>query len=67
MDPNELISHPNAQKVNKLAKRVSGYSLDLENITENKAKKLQKNLMNKLKFMKLNLVVKHKQVKSITK
>ena len=47
--------NPNAQKVNKLAKRVFGYSLDLENITENKAKKLQKNLNEQVKIYETKL------------
>ena len=55
MDPNELIPAPNAQKVNKLAKRVFGYSLDLENITENKAKKLQKNPNEQVKIYETKL------------
>lgn len=55
MDLNELIPAPNAQKVNKLAKRVFGYSLDLENITENKAKKLQKNLNEQVKIYETKL------------
>ena len=55
MDLNELIPAPNAQKVNKLAKRVFGYSLDLENITEIKAKKLQKNLNEQVKIYETKL------------
>ena len=42
MNLDELVPAPNAQKVNKIAKRVFGYSLDLENISETKAKKLRR-------------------------
>ena len=55
MDLNELIPAPNAQKVNKLAKRVFGYSLDLENITQSKAKKLQNNLNEQVKIYETKL------------
>ena len=55
LDPTNQVSIPNAQKVNKLAKRVFGYSLDLENITENKAKKLQKNLNEQVKIYETKL------------
>ena len=55
MDLNELIPAPNAQKVNKLAKRVFGYSLDLENMTQSKAKKLQNNLNEQVKIYETKL------------
>ena len=48
MNLDELVPAPNAQKVNKIAKRVFGYSLDLENISENKAKKLHSNLQSQM-------------------
>lgn len=44
MNLDELVPSPSASKVNALAKRVFGYALDLENITEHKAKRLHKNL-----------------------
>ena len=44
MNLEELVPGPSASKVNALAKRVFGYALDLENITEHKAKRLHKNL-----------------------
>ncbi len=44
MNLDELVPSPSANKVNALAKRVFGYALDLENITEHKAKRLHKNL-----------------------
>tara|TARA_B100000989_G_scaffold175846_1_gene131930 strand:- start:11056 stop:11892 length:837 start_codon:yes stop_codon:yes gene_type:complete len=48
MNLDELVPAPNAQKVNKIAKRVFGYSLDLENISETKAKKLHSNLQSQM-------------------
>lgn len=44
MNLDELVPAPSASRVNSLAKRVFGYALDLENITEHKAKRLHKNL-----------------------
>ena len=44
MNLDELTPAPSAKKVNDLAKRVFGYALDLDNLTENKAKRLHKNL-----------------------
>ena len=44
MNLDELVPAPSSAKVNALAKRVFGYALDLENITEHKAKRLHKNL-----------------------
>ena len=44
MNLEELTPAPSAKKVNDLAKRVFGYALDLDNLTENKAKRLHKNL-----------------------
>lgn len=50
MNLDDIVPAPNAEKVNKLAKRVFGYSLDLENISETKAKKLQNNLTEQMKL-----------------
>tara|TARA_B100000085_G_scaffold284228_1_gene316776 strand:- start:838 stop:1662 length:825 start_codon:yes stop_codon:yes gene_type:complete len=44
MNLDELTPAPSAKKINNLAKRVFGYALDLENISEQKAKRLHKNL-----------------------
>jgi len=44
MNLDELIPAPSSKKVAALAKRVFGYSLDLDNITESKAQRLHKNL-----------------------
>jgi len=44
MNLDELVPGPSAKKVNALSKRVFGYALDLENITEHKAKRLKRNL-----------------------
>ena len=44
MNLDELIPAPSSKKVTALAKRVFGYSLDLDNITESKAQRLHKNL-----------------------
>tara|TARA_B100001057_G_scaffold66310_1_gene60027 strand:+ start:1107 stop:2117 length:1011 start_codon:yes stop_codon:yes gene_type:complete len=55
MNLDELVPAPNAQKVNKIAKRVFGYSLDLENISETKANKLHKNLSEQMKLYESKL------------
>ena len=44
MNLNDLVPAPNAAKVNQLAKRVFGYALDLDNLSEEKAQRLHKNL-----------------------
>lgn len=48
MNLNELVPAPNAEKVNQLAKRVFGYALDLENLSERKAQRLHKNLSSQM-------------------
>ena len=48
MNLNELVPAPNAEKVNKLAKRVFGYALDLDNLSEAKAERLHKNLSEQM-------------------
>lgn len=55
MNLDELVPAPNAQKVNKIAKRVFGYSLDLDNITESKAKRLHKNLSTQMSLYESQL------------
>jgi len=48
MNLNDLVPAPNAEKVNKLAKRVFGYALDLESLSETKAQRLHKNLSEQM-------------------
>lgn len=55
MNLDELVPAPNAQKVSKIAKRVFGYSLDLDNMTESKAKKLHKNLSTQMSLYESQL------------
>lgn len=55
MNLDELVPAPNAQKVNKIAKRVFGYSLDLDNMTESKAKRLHKNLSTQMSLYESQL------------
>ena len=55
MNLDELVPAPNAEKVNKLAKRVFGYSLDLDKLTETKAKKLHKNLSTQMSLYESQL------------
>ena len=55
MNLEELVPAPNAEKVNKLAKRTFGYALDLDNISEAKAKALYKNLSNQMSIYETKL------------
>lgn len=55
MNLNELVPAPNAEKVNKLAKRVFGYALDLDNLSEAKAQRLHKNLSNQMNIYESKL------------
>ena len=48
MNLNELVPAPSAEKVNQLAKRVFGYALDLDNLSEAKAQRLHKNLSSQM-------------------
>lgn len=48
MNLDELVPAPSAEKVNKLAKRVFGYALDLESLSETKAQRLHKNLSEQM-------------------
>ena len=48
MNLNELVPAPSASKVNQLAKRVFGYALDLESLSETKAQRLHKNLSEQM-------------------
>jgi len=48
MNLNELVPAPSASKVNQLAKRVFGYALDLDNLSETKAQRLHKNLSEQM-------------------
>tara|TARA_S200002703_G_scaffold80294_1_gene69231 strand:- start:289 stop:1110 length:822 start_codon:yes stop_codon:yes gene_type:complete len=55
MNLDELTPAPSAKKVNDLAKRVFGYALDLNNLTENKAKRLHKNLSSQMNIYESKL------------
>ena len=55
MNLNELVPAPNAEKVNKLAKRVFGYALDLDNLSEAKAERLHKNLSSQMNIYESKL------------
>ena len=55
MNLEELVPAPNAEKVNKLAKRTFGYALDLDNISEAKAKALYKNLSDQMSIYETKL------------
>ena len=55
MNLDELTPAPSAKKVNQLAKRVFGYSLDLNNLSENKAQRLHKNLTEQLRMYEKHL------------
>lgn len=55
MNLDELVPAPSADKVNKLARRVFGYSLDLDKLTETKANKLHKNLSEQMKLYESKL------------
>lgn len=48
MNLDELVPAPSAEKVNRLAKRVFGYALDLESLSETKAQRLHKNLSEQM-------------------
>ena len=55
MNLEELVPAPNADKVNKLAKRTFGYALDLDNISEAKAQALYKNLSDQMAIYETKL------------
>jgi len=55
MNLNELVPAPNAEKVNKLAKRVFGYALDLDNLSEEKAQRLHNNLSSQMNIYESKL------------
>jgi len=55
MNLNDLVPAPNAAKVNQLAKRVFGYALDLDNLSEAKAKRLHKNLSSQMNIYESKL------------
>jgi len=55
MNLNDLVPAPNAAKVNQLAKRVFGYALDLDNLSEAKAAKLHKNLSSQMNIYESKL------------
>ena len=55
MNLNDLVPAPNAEKVNQLAKRVFGYALDLDNLSEEKAQRLHKNLSSQMNIYESKL------------
>ena len=55
MNLEELVPAPNADKVNKLAKRTFGYALDLDNISEAKAQARYKNLSDQMAIYETKL------------
>jgi len=55
MNLTDLVPAPNAEKVNKLAKRVFGYALDLDNLSEAKAERLHKNLSSQMNIYESKL------------
>jgi hypothetical protein len=55
MNLNDIVPAPNAAKVNQLAKRVFGYALDLDNLSETKAKRLHKNLSSQMNIYESKL------------
>ena len=55
MNLNELVPAPSAEKVNQLAKRVFGYALDLDNLSETKAERLHKNLSSQMNIYESKL------------
>lgn len=55
MNLNDLVPAPNAAKVNQLAKRVFGYALDLDNLSEEKAQRLHKNLSSQMNIYESKL------------
>ena len=55
MNLNDLVPAPNAEKVNKLAKRVFGYALDLDNLSEEKAERLHNNLSSQMNIYESKL------------
>jgi Arc/MetJ family transcription regulator len=55
MNLDELVPAPSSSKVNALAKRVFGYALDLENISESRAEKLHKNLTAQMGLYESNM------------
>ena len=55
MNLNELVPAPSASKVNQLAKRVFGYALDLDNLSEAKAQRLHKNLSEQMNIYESKL------------
>ena len=55
MNLNDIVPAPNAAKVNQLAKRVFGYALDLDNLSEAKAQRLHKNLSSQMNIYESKL------------
>ncbi len=51
MDLNELVPAPSSKKIAQVANKIFGYAIDVDGLTESKAKKLHKNVSETLQVM----------------
>ena len=51
MDLNELVPAPSSKKIAQVANKIFGYAIDIDRLTESKAKKLHKNVSETLSVM----------------
>lgn len=51
MDLNELVPAPGSKKIAQVANKIFGYAIDVDRLTESKAKKLHKNVSETLQVM----------------
>lgn len=51
MDLNELVPAPSSKKIAQVANKIFGYTVDVDGLTESKAKKLHKNVSETLQVM----------------
>lgn len=51
MDLNELVPAPSSKKIAQVANKIFGYAIDVDRLTESKAKKLHKNVSETLQVM----------------
>jgi len=51
MDLNELVPTPGSKKIAQVANKIFGYAIDVDGLTESKAKKLHKNVSETLQVM----------------
>ena len=51
MDLNELVPSPGSKKIAQVANKIFGYAIDIDRLTESKAKKLHKNVSQTLSVM----------------